>query len=151
MKKYRPSKRAAATIYILLTALLVLITAAIFLAIPFLGKYDIYAAIIYWAFHAYVACVMIPLYFKRSSIEVSHDEIIQTTGMLTKKSEYMPMESVKSVTTIVTPMSRLTGLNFIIINALGSKIILSFMRKNDCTEATKYINDIIKSRAKPLG
>ena len=147
MKKYRPSKRAAAVIYILLTVVLVVVTAAIFLMMPLLKKYDIYVAVIYWIFHAFCACVLIPLYFKHSSISVSHEEITQTSGMLTLKSEYMPMESVKSVTTIVTPFGGITGLNFIIINALGSKILLSFMRKDDCLEATKYVNDIIKARA----
>lgn len=147
MKKYRPAKRAAAVIYILMTVVLVVMTAAIIMMIPLLKKYDIYVMVAYWIFHAFCVCVLIPLYFKHSSISVSSEEIIQTSGMLTLKSEYMPMESVKSVTTITTPFSRITGLNFMIINALGSKIILYFMRKSDCIEATKYINEIIKSRA----
>lgn len=142
-----PSKRAAATIYFLLTAVLIVVTGAIFMLMPLIGKYDWYIAAAFWCAYAFVTCALIPLYFKHSSITVSADEIIMTGGMITRKSEYMPMSSVKSVTTIITPLSKITGLNFIIINALGSRIILSFMRKSDCIEATKYINEIIKSRA----
>lgn len=146
MYKYKPAKRAAASIYILLTLVLVAVTAAIFLLIPLIGEYDIYAAAAYWAVHAFFSCVLIPMYFRHSRISITHDEIVQYSGMLTLTSEFMPMESVKSVTTVITPLSRFTGLNFIIINALGSKILLPFMRKDDCLEATKYINDIIRSR-----
>lgn len=148
MLKYRPAKRAAATIYLLLTILLVGVTVAIFLLIPLIGKYDIYVAIVYWVLHAFCSCVLLPYYFKHSVMKISDDEIVQITGILTITCEVMPMDSVKSVTTVITPLSKFTGLNFIIINALGSKIILGFMRKKDCLEATKYINDIIRSRSK---
>ena len=147
MKKYKPSKRAAVFIYLLLTVVLALITGAIFALTPLFGKYDIYVAAVYWLLHAFFSCIMIPIYFRQSSITVSDSEIVHTSGMLTMKSEYMPINSVKSVTTIITPFGGLTGLNFIIINALGSRIILSFMCKKDCLEATKYVNNIISRRS----
>ena len=146
MHKYKPAKRAAASIYILLTVVLVVVTGAIFLLIPLIGEYDIYIVAAYWILHAFFACVMIPMYFRHSMIGISHDEIVRHRGILTLTSEFMPMESVKSVTTVITPLSRYTGVNFIIINALGSKIMLAFMKKDDCLEATEYINDIIRSR-----
>lgn len=60
MYKYKPAKRAAASIYILLTLVLVAVTAAIFLLIPLIGEYDIYAAAAYWAVHAFFpACLFL--------------------------------------------------------------------------------------------
>ncbi len=147
MRKYRPAKRATVVIYLLLTAILVAVTGAILWLTEYIGKFALYAVAVYWVIHAFFACVLIPMYFKYSEIFVSDEEIVLKTGMLTKKCEFMPMKSVKSVTSVITPIGKFTGLNFAIINALGSRIIILFLKKNDCLEISEYINSVIKSRA----
>ncbi len=146
MKKYTPARRAAVSVYVLLTILLAVMTLLILFFIPYLGKYDIYFAVVYWIAHAFFSIVLMPRYFKKSSMCVNHDSISLITGLFTTKSEFMPMDSVTSITTFMTPFSGVTGLNFISINALGSRIVFSFMKKEECIEATQYINDIISRR-----
>ena len=60
--------------------------------------------------------------------------------------QFMLTESVKSVTTVITPLSRFTGMNFIVLNALGSKLLMPFLSKKDAMEITSIINQSIRAR-----
>ena len=101
-----------------------------------------------WAVTAVFLIVLFPLYYNHARITVSDREITKYTLFFTYKYQYMSMESVQSVTTIVLPFGGITGVNCIIINALGARMLLPCLNKKDCMEITKFFNDIISDRSK---
>lgn len=146
IKTYTPAKRAIVSIFF--TALLLMsLGTAIFAMLALADrKLALVLLICFWALSAMVMVFGVPRYYRFTKLDLSPEEICYRSGFISDSRQYMPTSSVKSVTTIITPMSRYTGLNFVIINALGSKIIVPFMRKSDCREATEYINSLIKAR-----
>ena len=90
--------------------------------------------------------ILIPKFFKHNHFSVSDKDIVCVKGVLTYKTVYMPMDSVRSVTMIVTPMGDRTGFNFLILNALGSKMILFFISKKDCIDIYSKVNEVISQR-----
>ena len=89
---------------------------------------------------------MLPRVFGRNYARIDSREIVCIRGLITEKIGYMPLSSVRSVTMIVTPLGEYTGLNFIVLNALGAKLTLSFLSKKDCLTIYTHINSVIKLR-----
>ena len=146
MRTYKPSKRPLILIYTLLFLILLLIRYAVHLIsrfIPFSVDYIIFPM---WIAAAFFAVFILPIYFIRSFFTVSGKEITTYTGLVITTKQFMLTESVKSVTAIITPLSRFTGMNFIVLNALGSKLLMPFLSKKDAMEITSMINQSIRAR-----
>lgn len=144
----KPARKSIVFIYLLLIAIAVGLTYLVKYFDSFLhSAADIIIAVL-WILTAVYLVVLMPLYYKRTLITVSEDKITKYTFMFTYKYQYMSMGSVKSVTTLVLPLGSLTGLNCIIINALGARLLLPFLNKKDCIEITRFFNDTISSRSK---
>lgn len=146
IKTYTPAKRAIPTIFLAALLLLIIGTALLMTLALLVKKTSIVLLLLFWAFAGLVLIFGVPRYFKITKLTVSPDEICYKSGFLADNRQYMPTASVKSVTSIITPLSQYTGLNFLIVNALGAKIIVPFMRKNECKEAVDEINSLIKAR-----
>ena len=58
----------------------------------------------------------------------------------------MPMDAVKSVSMVISPMGARTGLNFIVLNALGARLIVPFLDKEDCIDIYSFVNELIMKR-----
>lgn len=101
-----------------------------------------------WIIILLTALIVIPHYFIHAKVIITANEIAAAGGFLTYKNDYMPISSVKSVSVIITPLGTLTGFNFAVINSLGARMILCFLRKNDVMMIAKHINDMIRSRDK---
>ncbi len=144
----KPAKRSIVFIYVSMLLIAMLITQLVLTFDSFLKEVGNYILIILWAVVGIYLLILFPLFYKKTRFMVSKDDIVKYTFLFTFKYQYMTMDSVRSVSTIITPLSRVTGLNFIIINALGSKMVLPFILKNDCLKITKYFNEIISNRHK---
>ena len=96
-----------------------------------------------------IAVIVIPHYFLHAKVIITKNEIATSGGFIFLKNDYMPISSIKSISVIITPLGRFTGFNFAVINALGARILICFMRKSDLTEIAETINALIRSREEP--
>ncbi len=147
MKRYLPAKRAMLTFYLLLAALGVTVSFLIYRYAAMLPL-DILKAIsaAVWFLILLVALVVVPHYFIHARVIITDKEIASAGGFITYKNDYMPISSIKSVSLVITPLGGVTGFNFVIVNALGARMLLSFMRKKDVILISKHINEMIKER-----
>ena len=146
IKEYHMAKRAIVSVYILLSAELVLLTLMVLFISWALHISWIIPLCICWGIMFLIMSIAVPAYFKNSKAVMTDKEIFCVRGAVIRRREHMPMDSVKSVTQVITPMGRFTGLNFIIVNALGSKLLIPFLSKDDCDNAAEFINRMISSR-----
>lgn len=150
MRTYKPSKKPLAVIYIGLFLVLLLIKFAMNIVnrfIPF--SVDTYIQPV-WIIVALFAVFILPIYFFSSYFTISSTEITVKAGMIVTTKQFMPTSSVKSVTAIITPLSKITALNFVVLNALGSRVVLPFLTKKNVDEITAEINHSIRNRENKL-
>ena len=148
IKTYTPARRSITAIFLVALLILVIGTGMLMALALLVKKTSIVLLLLFYAAAALTLIFGVPRYFKYTKLTVSAEEICYRSGFLSDNREYMPTDSVKSVTSIVTPLSSFTGLNFLMINALGAKIIVPFMRRSDCLDAVNSINELIKARNK---
>lgn len=147
LKKYLPAKRAMLTFYLLLAAAGTALDFILYRYVTMLPTEILQLiSMLLWALILLVALIVIPHYFIYSKTVITKNEIATAGGFFTYKNDYMPISSVKSVSVIVTPFGGLTGFNFVIINALGAKLIICFLRKKDVMMISKDISEMILSR-----
>lgn len=145
MKRYLPAKRAMLTFYVLLAALGAALNIIIYRYVTVLPEeYLRIVSVTMWAVLFLIAAIVIPHYFICARAVVTENEIAAAGGFITVKNDYMPIKSVKSVSVIVTPLGFFTGFNFVVINALGARMILSFLRKSDALDIASSINALIR-------
>lgn len=60
----------------------------------------------------------------------------------------MRTSAVQYTTTVRTPFSKITGLNFLIFNAMGGKIIWLFLSRKDLDEILKLIERAVNQNEK---
>lgn len=101
-----------------------------------------------WTLILLIAIIVIPHYFIHSKVVITNNEIAAAGGFITYKNDYMPISSIKSVSVVITPLGTLTGFNFVIVNSLGARMLLCFLRKNDVNAIAQRVNELIRSRDK---
>ncbi|MBR6101278.1 MAG: PH domain-containing protein [Ruminococcus sp.] len=89
---------------------------------------------------------LLPRVFRNNKVVISEDDITAIKGIINSRTSYMLIDSVKSVTVVVTPFGDRTGINFIILNAMGARLVLSFLTKTDCLKIAAHIDRKIKAR-----
>lgn len=147
MRKYKPSKRPLVLIYILLFLILLVIKYALNLVSRFIPFSDNYIVFPLWIAAAMFAVMVLPFYFHKAYFVVTSKEVTLYGGLIITTKQFMPTSAVKSVTTVITPLSSVTGLNFIVLNSLGARVIIPFLTKKDAIEITAAINCSIRARA----
>ena len=141
MKKYLPAKRAMLTLYIIMALLGLFMNVLIYRFVTMLPK-EILEMISQaaWIVILAVSMIIIPHYFLRTKVTITQTEIASAAGYFTYRTDYMPISAIKSVSVIITPLGALTGLNFVVINALGARVLISCLRKTDAVEIAETIN-----------
>ncbi len=144
MHMYRPSRLAMISIYLFV----IILSLALCFACGFGAMFK---SVIFWYVMLFiiiltflVLLIVVPLFFSLSRYSVSRNELICNTGVFIFKKQYMKLSSVRSFTAIVTPLSRATGLNFLVINSLGSQMVFWFLSKGDLNEITSYLDKVLK-------
>ncbi len=150
MKRFLPAKRAMLMFYLLIAAAGAALNVVIYRYVTMLPEelVKMIAAAV-WVLILLIAVIVIPHYFLHAKVIITKNEIATSGGFIFLKNDYMPISSIKSVSVIITPLGRFTGFNFAVINALGARILICFMRKSDLTEIAETINALIRSREEP--
>ena len=149
MNVFLPAKRAMLTLYLLMALLGLSMNAILYRYVTMVPDYVLtIISQAVWGLILIVSVFVIPHYFLRAKLVITDEEIAAAGGYLTYRTDYMLMESVKSVSVIVTPFGTLTGLNFVVINALGARTFMSFYKKKDAEAIADIINKRIREMAK---
>lgn len=134
MKQYK-SDRSCLNILrfvIILTALLLICTCTYFLS--FIPKLMIFLNIIFAVTAAFVVIIYLPVYFGHLRYIVSENKIIKISGFFFIKKQIMPFDTVQYVSSVSTPLYKLTRLNFIVLYAYGGIMTIIFLNRNDFEE-----------------
>lgn len=162
MKKYYADKKSLK----FLRVMTFLIISGIIIALNYLLEYlenrfpDYFSIpkvtipeIIIWAIvilllTAYVIFLMIilPLWYRSVSYEVSSDEVIIKSGIFVKNTCYIKMSSIQYTTAISMPFARYTSFNFLLISAYGGRLICFFLSSSDMAEISRKIQQALSSR-----
>ena len=146
MHRYKPSKIPLFIFWAILAVILFLIRYAVNLIeklIPFSVNYILMPL---WIIAALFCLLVLPFYFIRSYFTVSSKEVTAFTGLFFTMRHFMPTSAIKSVTTIITPLGSITGLNFVVLNALGARLLIPFMSRRDAMEISAIVNSSIRNR-----
>lgn len=146
MKTYKMNKAAINFIRI---AMIVITLAAVYFSFAYLSDYPIIMWLVIGLFAAVTilyGCIFLPIYFKSSRYTIGTNEIRKQAGMLFFTKQYMKLESIQYVSSVIFPLSQFTGLNFVTINAFGGRVIFMFLSRNDALEIIGYLEEYIKKR-----
>ena len=149
MHTYKPSRLAMISIY----HFVIILSLALCFACGFLAMFK---SVIFWyvmlfviIFTFLVLLIVVPLFFSLSRYSVSRNELICKTGVFIYKKQFMKLSSVRSFTAIVTPLSQATGLNFLIVNSLGSRMFFLFLSRGDVKEISSFLDKTLRKEAVP--
>lgn len=129
-----------------LVALLLVIRYAVYLIDAFIPFSVNYILMPIWLIAALFCFLVLPFYFRKAYFTVSSREVTACTGLITTARHFMPTASIKSVTTIITPLGSVTGLNFVVLNSLGAKLLIPFMSRKDAMEISAIVNSAVRTR-----
>lgn len=146
MRKYKPKKNAL----MILVFIVLVITLGINIALLILKKF-IPFSVEFILFPVYILAfiivfILLPAYFGKAYFTVNSKEIRINSGFFSTVNTIIPMSSIKSITQIILPLSRFTGMNFIVLNTLGSKAVIMFVSKNDMREVSSIIERALINR-----
>lgn len=146
MRKYTPKPAAKAFIQILIFIVSVILTA---LAVSYLSSYRIVMislVALFWVAAIIFGGILLPMYFRRTVIYLSATEISVHSGFFFVWREHMKMDSVQYFSYVKTPLSNITGFNFISVHALGATLILPFLSKRDAEDIAMQLSEKIESK-----
>lgn len=147
MKKYYPCKMPLTILIVLCFALCVILCGLaemVFYSFPILMWTTL---LIFGVGLIILPIIIFPLYFSLSHYEVSADGIKKQTGVIFRTEQIMRISSVQYVTTIIFPLSKYTGFNFLKLNALGGSIFLVYLSYKDLLEIEHFLNSEIRKQA----
>lgn len=145
MKRYVPAKKALHSIRFIMVISAVIVTV---LSYIFLNNHNIIMWIIIgvcWGAAILYGVFFLPIYFKNTVYNISDSDIRKSTGMIFFSKQYMKLRSIQYISTIITPFSRITGLNFIIINAWGGRMLFCFLKRDEAMELSSQLDEIAKN------
>lgn len=93
-----------------------------------------------------IAVTVFPIYVLVARFEVSSSEVKLRKGFIIISHQFVPTSSVMSVTTVTTPLSVLTGFNFVVLNCPGARSIMPFVTRKQAREISETINEAIRHR-----
>ena len=133
MRHYRPDRGGLTALRLLVLA----ITAGIIILINYfvpLRRAAIVADLSTAGLSLLITLIYLPLFFSTIVYTVSDTEITCSSGVFIKYHQSVKIRSVQYTTTISTPLSGITGLNFLIFFVYGGRMQLYFLSKRDLSE-----------------
>lgn len=137
MIRFKPARSALFTLQliVLFISLLLLGIARMFIPVDIIvgiiaiaaGTVDIFLDFIY-----------LPLYFASVRCEMTNDKIMRHSGVIFKTSQTVRFSTVQYTTLVVTPFSKHTGLNFVIMFVYGGQMLLLFLSYDDARKVLEY-------------
>ncbi|MEI2989083.1 MAG: PH domain-containing protein [Oscillospiraceae bacterium] len=134
MKHYYADKTCLNILKILiLSVTFILLTVTVYF-LSFIPIVMILLCIIFLAAGFFTAIIYLPIYFKNLNYYVSNDRIIKESGFYFKKKQIIRIDKIQFTTSVSTPFSKLTGLNFIVLYAYGGMMTVMFLSDHDFAE-----------------
>ncbi len=99
-----------------------------------------------WAAIMMTAVTVFPIYILVARYDVSTTKVRLRKGFFIISDQFVPTSSVMSVTTVMTPLSFITGFNFVVLNSAGAKSILPFVTRRQAREISDTVSKAIKQR-----
>ncbi|MGN0594933.1 MAG: PH domain-containing protein [Hominimerdicola sp.] len=147
MRTYKPQKRAMLVIAFVMALPVLGFNIIVQLLQRFIPFSVYYIMIPLYAILFIIVMIVLPVYFKKAFFTVSSKEITIHNGFISTQSTFIPASSVKSVTLVVLPLSKYTGMNFVVLNTFGARAVMLFLSKSDMNEISAVINNSIRNRA----
>ncbi len=146
MRTYKMNKSAKNFLRIVMFVIALAVT---YLCFVYLSGYPIIMWLViglFWGAVIVYGFIFLPIYFKSSRYMIGEREIKKQAGMLFFTKQYIKLESIQYVSSVIFPLSQFTGLNFVTINAFGGRVIFMFLSRNDALEIIDYLEESIKRR-----
>ena len=90
------------------------------------------------AYCMYIFILLSKLYNNTIYI-INDDFIIAEKGVLFRRKKIMRISSVQYMKTVSFPFAKFLGLNFIVFNGYGNKLVFTFISQNDLYDITKNV------------
>ncbi len=146
MKTYKMNKAAINFIRLAMILITLIVT---YLSFVYLSDYPIIMWLVIGLFVTVTVlygCIFLPIYAKSSRYTIGPKDIRKQAGMLFFTKQYMKLESIQYVSSVIFPLSQFTGLNFVTINAFGGRVIFMFLSRNDALEIISFLEEYIKKK-----
>lgn len=134
MKHYYADKTCLNILKILILSVTFILLAVTVYFLSFIPIVMILVCIIFLAAGFFTAIIYLPIYFKNLNYYVSNDRIIKESGFYFKKKQIIRIDKIQFTTSVSTPFSKLTGLNFIVLYAYGGMMTVMFLSDHDFAE-----------------
>ena len=134
MKHYYADKTCLNILKILILSVTFILLAVTVYFLSFIQIVMILLCIIFLAAGFFTAIIYLPIYFKNLNYYVSNDRIIKESGFYFKKKQIIRIDKIQFTTSVSTPFSKLTGLNFIVLYAYGGMMTVMFLSDHDFAE-----------------
>ena len=134
MKHYYADKTCLNILKILILSVTFILLAVTVYFLSFIPIVMILLWIIFLAAGFFTAIIYLPIYFKNLNYYVSNDRIIKESGFYFKKKQIIRIDKIQFTTSVSTPFSKLTGLNFIVLYAYGGMMTVMFLSDHDFAE-----------------
>lgn len=134
MKHYYADKTCLNILKILILSVTFILLAVTVYFLSFIPIVMILLCIIFLAAGFFTAIIYLPIYFKNLNYYVSNDRIIKESGFYFKKKQIIRIDKIQFTTSVSTPFSKLTGLNFIVLYAYGGMMTVMFLGDHDFAE-----------------
>lgn len=134
MKHYYADKTCLNILKILILSVTFILLAVTVYFLSFIPIVMILLCIIFLAAGFFTAIIYLPIYFKNLNYYVSNDRIIKESEFYFKKKQIIRIDKIQFTTSVSTPFSKLTGLNFIVLYAYGGMMTVMFLSDHDFAE-----------------
>lgn len=133
MKEYFPDKRSLATIktVLILAAFGIASIAMYFVPIRILAILISAASML---LSLVLSFIYYPLLFRSMKYTVTDTEVIRSSGVFIKTHQSIRFSAIQYTAAISTPLSKYTGLNFIVFFVYGGQERLLFLKWSDAEE-----------------
>ena len=94
----------------------------------------------------YVVFALIILRFWHRSLKytLTDTAIISDAGFIVRSHQIMKYSAVQYVSRVSMPLSRISSFNFVIVSALGGRLLMMFLSDSDAEEIIEFIRSEIK-------
>lgn len=148
MKRYVPAKKALQSLRFIMIVLAIAVTVISYI---FLNSHNIIMWIIIcvcWGMVILYGVFFLPIYFRNTVYNISDSDLRKKTGMVFFSKQFMKMSSIQYISTIITPFSKVTALNFIIVNAWGGRMIFCFLNRDEALEISSRLDKAAENNMK---
>jgi len=138
--EYNPDPRAPRTLRVLILLLSVILIAIIRFYVP-VDILDVIFGTAICTAAIFFMYIYIPSYFRSLKYKATPNGLTRTAGVFLKSHQTVRFSAVQYYTRVTTPLSRHTGLNFIVLYVYGGQFQLLYLSSADVAEIIERIGD----------